>query len=391
MTNPQAIRQLNESRALKTLFRYGQMSRADLARRLQLTRSTVGSIVQSLGEGGLIKEQADKANEEGARVGRPGIGTELNADGAFFVGADIGVDRISVLAVDLACRIRFEEAADFRGSARPAGEVADFTAAMVRRAVGRLPGPDRVRGFCVAVPGFPSRDGRSYNAAILGWRNVPIRELLRQRLQTSELLVENDANAFAVAATYTGDDWATPDVLVVLIENGVGAGIVSGGRLFRGKLGLAGEIGHLRIGQEGFVFDPQRPGRMESYVGKDALLARYRYNGGQATALPEFLEALGRNEAPATRTAADWGRWLARALANAISILGPQQVILGGSVSAVYPFVADAIEQRLAASLIEGYAMPTIELYAGHVAGPALGGAYLMHQAKLNLGGTLDV
>ena len=138
------------------------------------------------------------------------------------------------------------------------------------------------------------------------------------------------------------------DCLVVLIENGVGGGIVSGGGLHRGQRLGAGEIGHIPVGDEGFVYDARRPGRLETYVGKDALFARYRHVGGVAATIEEFTRAIAAGEPAAITASRDWGRWLARGLATLICILQPGRIIIAGSVSVVYPFVA---EQRRSISV----------------------------------------
>jgi predicted NBD/HSP70 family sugar kinase len=384
MANPRAIRQFNESRALSAIFRQGPLSRADLARRLKLTRSTVGGIVQSLTDSGLLRERPDASGPR-VRVGRPGVATEINGDGAYFIGADIGVDRVSAVAVDLACRVRAEASRDFQGMNHAASDAADVAAALFRRVVEALPDPTKVRGLAISVPGFPVRDGTSYNATILGWKGEPIGDLMRARLGSLAPVVniENNANAFAVAASYLRDDLADTDTLAVLLDGGVGAGIISGGRLFRGQLGLAGEIGHLRIGEEGFVFDPERPGGMETFVGENALLARHRYHGGPGETLAEFLSALGNADPAALRTVSDWGRWLGRGLAGVVSVLGSPRIILGGSLGAVYPFAAEVVEGTIAASLSEGYAVPSIELRGGRCDRPVVGAAFLLHQAML--------
>ena len=91
----------NEARALEALFHAGGLSRADLARALGLTRSTTGALVQSLLDAGLARERPDGSNPRRGnevRVGRPGILVEIDGDGAFFLGAYVGVDWIVVLA-----------------------------------------------------------------------------------------------------------------------------------------------------------------------------------------------------------------------------------------------------------------------------------------------------
>ena len=391
MTTPQAIRQLNEMRVLAALFRSKGMSRAELARNLGLTRSTTGYLVQNLINTGLLRERTSDPPETEAKVGRPGIIAEINGDGAFFVGADIGVDRVSAVAIDLAADLRHESVRPFPGRGCAPHDAAAMTTELVHDVIGRLPGGSSVQGVSVAIPGFLAADGRSYHASLLGWHGVDIAQVLNEYLGAkTPIMVENDANAFAFAETYRQVQEPS-DTLVVLIENGVGGGIINGGRLHRGRLRGAGEIGHMRVGEEGFAFDDLRPGRFESYIGKEALLARYRYCGGCRSGFEGFATALVDGEMAARRALEDWGRWLARGLATLASVLEPQRIVLGGSVSSLYGHVAELVENEIAASLPEGYPMPIIGTSNVGGAGPALGAAYLLHQAMLSMGDQFQV
>jgi predicted NBD/HSP70 family sugar kinase len=381
----------NEARALAALFRAGGMSRASLARELGLTRSTTGILVQNLAFAGLARER-DSESETGEddgeiRVGRPGIVVEIDGDGAFFLGAYFGVDRIDLVAIDLSGAIRATASRDFHGAGSTPDSAVEILVAMVDEMLAALPPGRQPCALNVALPGFLCADGQAYHAAILGWHGVNLARLLAQAIPLDiPILLENDANCVAVAETYRSaislDE--RDDSLVVLIENGVGGGIISGGRLHRGRLQGAGEIGHMPIGEAGFVYDAVRPGRFETFVGKDALLARYAHVGGRADTIDGFLAALGAGDPAATMAAGDWAHWLARGLISLTCVLQPGRIILAGSVSALYPVVAAQIDAAFASMLVEGYPVPGIEASSGGRDGPALGAAYLLHQALLS-------
>jgi hypothetical protein len=120
-TTPQGIRQINSIAALKELFSYGQLSRAELARLLGLNRSSSGSIIAELVERSLVREVPEpgqKPNVKG-RSGRPGILLELEPLAAGFVGAEIGVEHISTLRIDFAANILDFKITDFDGRSTP--------------------------------------------------------------------------------------------------------------------------------------------------------------------------------------------------------------------------------------------------------------------------------
>lgn len=377
----------NEARALSALFRTGGLTRASLARELDLTRSTTGTLVQNLVDAGLARErESTTGNEAEPKVGRPGIVVEIAGSGVFFLGAYIGVNRIDVIAIDLSGTVRAKATRPFSGAASRPAQAMELIVALVDEVRRTLPPGARPHGLNVALPGFLDGDGETFHAAILGWHGVSLAQPISESIDLDvPVLLENDANAVAVAETYRSapPDGKGDDSLVVLIENGVGGGIVSNGKLHRGQLGGAGEIGHMPIGEAGFVYDAVRPGRWETFIGKDALLARYAHISGVIGSLDAFIAVLASGDPTALACARDWARWLVRGLATLACVLQPGRIILAGSVSAIYPFVAEQTEALLAASLIEGYPMPRIETSSTGNDGPALGAAYLLHQAML--------
>jgi len=378
----------NELKALSEIFLAGAISRAELARRLDLTRSTTGLIVQSLAQAGLVRERDDTEEESEdteARVGRPGILIETAGADIVFLGSYIGVNSIVVVGVDLSGMVRAQSVRPFRGAGSDPAAAISALAELVQETRASFTRGERVLGLNVAVPGFISSSDLVYHAAILGWHNVDVVRMIKRELGDHlPIFVENDANAVALAEAYHGEPAAgVNDTLVVLIENGVGGGIVSDGRLYRGQFSGAGEIGHMPVGPEGFVYDALRPGRFETYVGKDALLARYAHMGGQGATLDSYLRALGEREPAAVSAARDWAHWLARGLAILSSVLQPGRIVLAGSVSAVYPFVKEQVETLLASTLVEGYPVPTIGLSGIGANGAAVGAALVLHQMAL--------
>lgn len=393
MATPQSVRYLNEITALNALFRSGGMSRADLARLLGLNRSTTGNIIAALIADGLAIERPDEARADGpARSGRPGIRIELLADGAIFLGAEIGVDRLAVAAVDIAAQPMRCDVIRFHTARQTPEAVSDLIVGMIAGVVSSLPDAGRVRGLCLALPALV-RDGRLVNAPMLGWHHhVPIDDLVAERLARQlpglpiAVEVENDANAFAIAETYRDAAEPSRTVAALLIESGAGGGIVIGGRLFRGATGLAGAFGHLTVAGEGTAAGRLRGGPLESQIGKEALLARYRASGATATAgLPDFLAALAAGEAAAIRTASEWGRSLAIGLVQITSVLNPDLIVLGGALAPVFRAVSDEVEAAMRLGLPEGFTQPRVALSSLGPEAAAIGGALIVHQHMFSI------
>jgi predicted NBD/HSP70 family sugar kinase len=376
----QSVRYLNELRALDVLFRDGAMSRSDLARTLGLNRSTTGSIINTLLRASLVVELPQvKHPEPREQTGRPGIDVALNPGGALFVGTEIEVDQLTAVAIDLTGRLILRESAAFPASLATPEESADKLVEVVDQLTRAATDPSRIRGICVAVPALVEA-GVARLGLLLNWRDVPIARLIGERVRAKlPVVIENDANAFAIAETYCGTSRNTGTVAFVVIESGAGCGIVSDGRLFRGSQGMAGEFGHLKVGGIGYLSGGG--GLLESYIGKEAVLARYRrYGASDGTMLPDFLDALRRGESAATKTATDWGKWLARGLSHVVNLVNPGLIIIGGSVGRIFPFVAGQVVFALRTALRSDHQMPKIEMSEFGSEGPALGAALLLHQ-----------
>jgi predicted NBD/HSP70 family sugar kinase len=375
VATPRSIRYLNEIQALNALFREGGMSRAELARLLGLNRSSIGFIVRDLVADRLAREGAPAEARGARRTGRPGIRVEIDPDGATFLGIEIGVDHVTVVAIDLSAReILRRSAAHPTRERTPAAGIAKAVE-MLEAAIASLGnGRSRVRGACVAVPALV-REGVVRNGLMLGWRNVPLQRMLEQRLGPGlAVRVENDANAFAVGETYRGASTRPDIVAFLLIENGAGGGVVVGGQLLRGSSGFAGEFGQIPVGAG--------LGHLESYVGKDAVLARYRANGAPPSAdLPHLISALRAGDAVALRTANEWADSLAHGLVAITDVLDPGLVVLGGSVAALFPHVRTRVEAAMRSAFLEGFPVPRIELSRLGPGGAAFGGACLLHQS----------
>lgn len=382
MASPELARKINERRSLRLLYEKGPMSRADIARHLGLTRSTIGHVVAGLEDAGLVREY-DSAPANG-RTGRPGVAIGLNSSGANCIGVEIGVDRIAVVALDLNASVigRRVRAIDCIG-ARP-DEIVDALADLVDSVCqSNLPAGATIDGLYASVPGLLRRDGTVLYAPILGWRDVPIMAMLSDRFPWP-VGVENDANAAAFAESYLNDALRNKDVLLVLIEAGVGAGLVRGGEVVRGAHGLAGEIGHTRLGDIERTKSSAKL-TLEKRIGKPALLEQYRRSGGTAAAISDLVGDLTAGSPNARDVVEAWSDRLAAVLADLAYTIDPSHIVIGGEVAAVFPFVEERVRDACNRLLIEGYLVPELVVSRFQADGCAIGCASLSHRRMFEM------
>ena len=204
--------------------------------------------------------------------------------------------------------------------------------------VGRL--VDELRAYApdsavvgVGTPGaLSSRTGlmKNSNTTCLNDRDLPAD--LRRRIGLA-VIVENDANCFALAEATSGAGQGGRVVFGVIMGTGVGGGLVLDGRLWSGPQHIAGEWGHHGIDPNGPLCYCGRRGCVESFISGPAVQQRYRAGGGAALAMDDVV-ARARTGEPLARAVFDeFLDRFGRALANLVSILDPDVVVLGGGLS----------------------------------------------------------
>jgi predicted NBD/HSP70 family sugar kinase len=314
-------RRQNLSLVLQVLYSEGAMSRADLARRLSLTKVTASDLVGELLERGQVVEVGQSG---AARPGKPATLVDVDRHGLQVVGLDLTahqVLRAAVLDLDGTVLRRVER--PLSGSASGQDVVADVLA-LVADVVALADRP--VLGIGVGTPGVVGPDGEVITAPNLGWTDVPLRELLAAATGLP-VLVCNDADA-AVHAEHTlgegGDHLA-----LIRIGLGVGCGLIVNGRLIRGAHSAAGEIGHVAVGTDGgATCSCGNVGCLETWVSAPRL----------AKALAE-----GPDDAPLTEA----GERLGIALAPVVAALDLAEVVISGPHELVDGPLTAAVDETL--------------------------------------------
>ena len=349
-----SLRRSNLSLVLRTLRDTGPRSRARLAADLGLTKATVSGLVSELVTRGLVSEGPA---ERGA-VGRPGLPVRLEGRTICGVGAEVNVHHVATMALDLTGTVVAEhrlsvDTADLDASA-VLDRLAELVTATVSDATGR--GADPV-ALTVGVAGLvDTTHGTVRIGPNLGWRDVPVAELLRQRLDVPRLpvLVDNEANLAAVAEVVPGEP-SRRDVLVIFGEVGVGGGIIADGHVLRGSKGYAGELGHMTVDPHGRRCGCGRTGCWETTVGLRALLDAAADPDDPVRhpdlALEDRLHELNRRaDLGDTRTLAALekvGHWVGIGAGAMVNALNPGAVVLSGYFAEVGRWMLPAVEAAL--------------------------------------------
>ena len=328
-----SLRERNRVLVVDALRRHGQASRSDLARLTGLSRTTVGSVVASLQERGLVVEHVVNGGRHTVR-GRPPVLLRLDPTAGVAVGIAFDHDEVWVVLGDLSSTVLGELRTELDVD-HSAYEAIDVAVGMVRT-LQRQVGVDasQIVGAGVGLPGpVDRRTGRIGSEAILpGWAGLePGTELVRRlRLHVE---VDNDANLGALAEASLGAGRGLRDILYVMIGSGVGAGLVLDGRVHRGASGLAGEIGHVQVEPDGVVCRCGNRGCLETVAGEDALRALLRPRLGYDVTTSELIGLVAGGDRGAYRVVNDAGRAVGRVIADLANAINPEAIVVGGQLS----------------------------------------------------------
>ncbi|MEV6648135.1 ROK family transcriptional regulator [Amycolatopsis sp. NPDC051371] len=332
------MRARNLEVVLGAVSRGGPLTRAALAERTGLTKSTVSKLVGDLVDAGLLAETGPaRAGERG----RPGVEVVLSGARVASLGLEINVDYLAVRVLDLTGGIRFaaRRERDNRGS-RPKKVLAELQALASEALTETHRLGLEVAGAVLAVSG-PVGDGVLFSAPNLGWQDVRPADLLRLPIPVE---LDNEANLAALGELWFGD--GERDFLYVSGEVGIGAGLVVNGTLFAGARGLAGELGHVVVAPGGPPCRCGGSGCLETFAGQEALLA-----AGNAESVPDFLAALEQGGAAALEACDAAGRALGVALTSAVNLLDLDRIVLGGVFTQLYPWLSGPVSEVLSARL----------------------------------------
>jgi predicted NBD/HSP70 family sugar kinase len=340
------VRQRNRSQALRSIILSGQTTRATLARESGLSVASVTNLVSELISEGLVLEVGSMASGGG----RPVTLLAPNPEGAYFLGADVGERGVAVELFDLSMN-RVDR--EFRGGRET--ETAVLIADDLREALDALrernaSAWEHVVGIGLGLPGIVESgpDGAQVlYAQSLGWDPIAIPELISPGIP---VYAENGAKTLAMAELWDGAARGIDEALVVLLGRGVGLAIVSDGELAHGLTSSAGEWGHVKIVRNGRLCRCGGNGCIEAYLGADAILDRWREEGGEFEgsgwrAIGELLDADQAGDPVAARVVEELVATLGSALGSLINLTNPERVVVGGWVGLrLMETIADRME-----------------------------------------------
>ena len=350
-------REINRQIALNLIRAHQPVSRADLARLMNVRRGVASLLVSELLSESLIFEGA-----VGESVGRGRRPTFLFIDSRerCVVGVDIRASRTYILVTDLVGR-QLGAVSSFQTN-RDVDVLIQELARRIKQILADYKEVGACGGVGVSVPGMVEpAAGRVVHAPTLGWHDVSLRDPLAIALGIP-VHIENSGKACAMAqlwATRT-DVVASGNSVFVSVSDGVGVGIVVNGELLRGRHNTAGEFGHVPLSIDGPRCSCGATGCWESYVSNLATLSRYfghdlsepkpRDSETANFSVEDLIARARAGDAKALAAINSTARYLGLGLASIINALDPARIYIGGEIttawSLIEPIVRGALRER---------------------------------------------
>ena len=344
------IRDINRQIVLNYVRELGPISRAEIARETALQRSTVSLIVDELTDHGLVEESSGESTG-----GRPPSLLSLRTADPVAIGVDLGTINTVIAASDLAGRVLSQE--EFSTDPDAAGmtrKIVDSALRLMRRSGGTI------EGIGISFPGWIDPESTRSFAPHFKWRDEPIAEAVTQGTALP-VTIDNDANAAALAELWFGrpEIREIRDFILVLVEAGLGTGIVFDGQVYRGEGGTAGEFGHMTIGTGAPVACAAGSTECwEAFASERAALARYKnlapQNGNSDVDFTQLVDLALRGEGSARSALKTTAHYLGIGIANLIQGLAPETVIVGGPIARAWPVISQDLKASVEASICRG-------------------------------------
>jgi len=363
----ETARQINRRIALNIIRRSQPMSRADLARRSGMQRSTVSAIVEQLIDEGWVTEGASGPSTRGRR---PRL-LHLNVERAGIVAVDIRPEttRVALAGIDA----RFVMQAGWPTPSSPeafaktlAGTVESFRAAH----------QDIVfEGVGVSLPGRVNDEGELVFAPNLGWGQVNLRRLLESEIGLP-LALENAASACALAELWFGrHPENVRNLVAVTVSEGIGVGLLLNGQLVRGGGAMSGEFGHVVIDDRGAPCACGRRGCWEQFASNQAAVRHFlgrnaarKHSGRRAGRSLQFTDILALADGGDRRAVATLERmayYLGLGISGLVTGLAPQLLVIVGEVTAAWSRVGPIIIETVSSRTLPGTSTAIVPTDAG--------------------------
>jgi len=348
---------------LRSIYRAQPVTRRELGRQLGLSPGRVSMLVGQLLDRGLVREEV----RQGGNPGRPAALLSVNPDAGRVVGVDVSNAYSRIVLSDLAGGILASVAQPTEMVPQREAILENLTALVVNvcREGGLAPGSLAAMGIglqaIVDARGGAVLDWPTAPSWAAAWRGLDISAELGRRLGIKVTIVEDSVRAMGISAHRSGPARGSSCFLYVFLGSGIGSVLVVDGQPYRGAIGLAGELGHITVTEEGPLCSCGNRGCLETIASTSAILRRVGerlaephlvsalrepYARGMLT-LWTLFEAARAGDKLAFQILDETGAYVGRVIAIALNLLAPDLVVLGGPLAQDGGIVLEAVQRQV--------------------------------------------
>ncbi|MGC0272896.1 ROK family protein [Pseudactinotalea sp. Z1739] len=314
-------------------------SRADLARALHVSPSTISLHVQQLLDDDVLYEHSQGASRGGRR---PRV-LRLRDEAGYVGVAELGSHHARLGIIGISGDVRQVQDLTIAAAEGPEPTLERLATALAELGAGE-PGRLRAVALAVAAPVDFTRGTVIQASRLASWNLFPVAEFLHERLGVA-VVIENDANAMALGEHLTRA--ADYDSVTVKAGTAIGSGLIIGGQVYRGSTFGAGDITHTRVPSAGDApCSCGNLGCLETVASGAGIVRLLQEQGAQVAGTQEMVAQAAQGLPTATSLVRAAGGYLGEVLATVVNFVNPGAVYLGGVLSTVEPFVA-AVRSRL--------------------------------------------
>lgn len=338
---------------LRLIWREHQISRAEISRQLDLSRSTVTEIIKELLPTGLIAEVGSGESSGG----RKPILLQFQDDAKVILGIDIGATHVSVALTNLRGKLLLWKEKEYPVREDPEG-THNLIDDLCNECFSTLKHSSEMLlsiGVSVPSPVDPIRPEYLSETIIPAWHGKSGLERLRKKYGVPVYL-DNDANLGALAEHWWGTGKGVNDLIYIKISSGIGAGYIFGGKLYRGSKGIAGEMSHMPIDPNGRLCGCGLRGCLGTVISAWALIERIKTLSNLypespllkgSTTIRDIENAALNRDPLAIQIVAEATNYLTSAVTSLVNLMNPAMIIIGGSLSRLEDLVINPIQEKI--------------------------------------------
>lgn len=343
--NQYVVKQENKALVLTTIINHTPISRAAVAQSTGLNKGTVSSLVSELIDEAFVTESGPGASSGGRRP----VMLLFNTKAGFTVSVDLGVGYIQAALTDLNGEIVQVEKKQVKESTFDL--VFETLVHLIEQLIKHAPvSRYGVIGIGVGVPAVVSHEGEILLAPNLNWKNIQLKQALEDVFDLP-ILIENEANAGAYGEMRFGFKQPPKDMIYASIGIGIGAGMILDGKLYTGKSGFSGEIGHMTIVKDGTSCRCGNVGCFERYASEQVLLEhavkRHLIKANEDLSLDTLIKKAEAHDQEVLQLFEEIGEYIGIGLTNIINIFNPEVVLIGNRLRDLQKWLIPPIEHYI--------------------------------------------